>query len=58
MTKAHLQDAFHCVPGDDVAAAHDEVLNGLSTFLIWPEEEEEPVRPNSSEVIKTGFLYM
>jgi hypothetical protein len=45
VTKSHLFDDFHCQTADADEVAQDEVLNGLTTYLIWPEDQEDPERP-------------
>ena len=45
VTKSHLFDDFHCQTADSDEVAQDEVLNGLTTYLIWPEDQEDPERP-------------
>ena len=54
VTRAVLQHGFHCVPAAADDIAHDEVLNGLSTYLIWPESQNDYDAPNSLDTV--GFM--
>ena len=50
VTKSHLQGDFHCQTADANEIAQDEVLNGLSTYLIWPEDQEYPQTPANRQL--------
>ena len=42
VTKSHLQGDFICQTADADEIAQDEVLNGLTTYLIWPKDQVRP----------------